>query len=124
MNTRKYPITYDETRVDSERSSEIYRNIKFLDIGCGYGGLLVWLSSQFKDKLSLGLEIREKVTNYVGERILSMQQKGEGRTISVIKTNTMKYRPSNLTGLHMVSIFIYVPDPHFKRKNWRRRIVR
>jgi tRNA (guanine-N7-)-methyltransferase len=34
---------------------------QFADIGCGYGGLLVRLSTLFPDKLMVGMEIRVKV---------------------------------------------------------------
>lgn len=124
LNTKKYPVEYGEERVESERSAEISSRLKILDVGCGYGGLLVWLSEHFKDKLSLGLEIREKVTNYVGERILSMQQDGAGTNISVVKTNAMKYLPNYIAKHQLEKIFICFPDPHFKKRNWRRRIVR
>ncbi|KAH8739807.1 hypothetical protein FG386_002026 [Cryptosporidium ryanae] len=123
LNTKKYPIEYDKLKVNSERSREIANNIKFLDVGCGYGGLLVWLSGQYEKKLSLGMEIREKVTNYVGERIISMQQRGEGRNISVVKTNAMKYLANYVSKHQLEKIFICFPDPHFKKRNWRRRIV-
>ena len=39
--------------------------VRFADIGCGYGGLLVQLSPMFPDKLMLGMEIRVKVSDYV-----------------------------------------------------------
>ncbi|KAF7456645.1 tRNA -methyltransferase family protein [Cryptosporidium felis] len=123
LNTKKYPINYSENKVTSARSVEIGNQLKILDLGCGYGGLLVWLSEQYKEKLSLGMEIREKVTNYVGERILSMQQNGTCRNISVVKTNAMKYLPNYIKRHQLEKIFICFPDPHFKRKNWRRRIV-
>lgn len=124
LNTKKYPIKYGENKVLSEKSVAISNQLKILDIGCGYGGLLVWLSEHYKDKLALGLEIREKVTNYVGERILSMQQNGTGKNISVVKTNAMKYLPNYIKKHQLEKIFICFPDPHFKKRNWRRRIVR
>ena len=43
-------------------------NLRFADVGCGYGGLLVQLSPMFPDKLMLGLEIRVKVSDYVRDR--------------------------------------------------------
>jgi tRNA (guanine-N7-)-methyltransferase len=46
---------------------------QFLDIGCGYGGLMFQLTKAFPDKLILGLEIRDKVANYVGEKINSIR---------------------------------------------------
>ena len=43
--------------------------LRFADVGCGYGGLLVQLSPMFPDKLMLGLEIRVKVSDYVRDRL-------------------------------------------------------
>lgn len=37
--------------------------VEFADIGCGYGGLLIQLSSMFPDVGMVGMEIRVKV-NY------------------------------------------------------------
>ena len=44
--------------------------LRFADVGCGYGGLLVQLSPMFPDKLMLGLEIRVKVSDYVRDRLV------------------------------------------------------
>jgi tRNA (guanine-N7-)-methyltransferase len=40
-----------------------------IDIGCGFGGLLFGLAPLFQNKLILGMEIRDKLVNYVGEKI-------------------------------------------------------
>src|ERR1044071_3710196 len=37
------------------------KKVEILDIGCGYGGLLVNLSLTFSDSYILGFEIRQKV---------------------------------------------------------------
>ena len=37
------------------------KRVEVLDIGCGYGGLLIGLSSVLPESLILGLEIRVKV---------------------------------------------------------------
>ena len=34
--------------------------VRFLDVGCGFGGLLVRLSPLFPDTLMLGMELRDK----------------------------------------------------------------
>ena len=39
--------------------------VEFLDVGCGFGGLLVALSTAYPDVVSLGLEIRPKVCEFV-----------------------------------------------------------
>ena len=41
------------------------KKVTFADIGCGYGGLLVSLSTMFPENLVLGMEIRVKVSDYV-----------------------------------------------------------
>ena len=40
-------------------------NVTFADVGCGYGGLLLKLSTMFPQNLALGMEIRVKVSDYV-----------------------------------------------------------
>ena len=35
--------------------------VRFADVGCGFGGLLVRLSPMYPDKLMVGMEIRDKV---------------------------------------------------------------
>lgn len=47
--------------------------VHFLDIGCGYGGLLVALSPLFPEKNILGIEIRVKVCDYVQDRIRALR---------------------------------------------------
>jgi tRNA (guanine-N7-)-methyltransferase len=39
--------------------------VTVIDIGCGYGGLLFGLAQILPDKLLLGLEIRDKLVNFV-----------------------------------------------------------
>lgn len=72
------------------------KEVRFADIGCGYGGLLLQLSNIYPHKLSLGLEIRVKVSDYVQDRIraLRVQHKGEYNNIACIRSNAMKYLPN------------------------------
>ena len=94
------------------------KDVNFADIGCGYGknkkifsffinhneifflfinkhtgGLLIKLSELYPDKLSLGMEIRVKVSDYVKDRIkaLRMQHPNKYNNIACIRSNTMKY---------------------------------
>ncbi|CAG8762643.1 11933_t:CDS:2, partial [Acaulospora colombiana] len=72
------------------------KKIEFADLGCGYGGLLVALSTLFPDTLLLGMEIRVKVEEYVRERInaLRLQHPGQYQNISIIRMNAMKFLPN------------------------------
>ena len=36
--------------------------VRFADVGCGFGGLIVSLSPLYPDKLMVGMELRDKVT--------------------------------------------------------------
>ena len=47
-----------EQAADSGRSD---LQVRFADVGCGFGGLLVRLSPLYPDKLVVGMEIRDKV---------------------------------------------------------------
>ena len=40
---------------------KLRREVRHVDVGCGFGGLTVALAALFPDKLVLGLEIRAKV---------------------------------------------------------------
>lgn len=49
-------VVWDEKYVDRRD-----RDVTILDIGCGYGGLLIQLAKHYPNELLLGLEIRVKV---------------------------------------------------------------
>ncbi|GAM21297.1 hypothetical protein SAMD00019534_044720 [Acytostelium subglobosum LB1] len=119
-------------------STTAQRRVEFADVGCGYGGLTVSLSTAFPDRLSLGLEIRDKVVQYVEERIEKLRSEektmpavpgggvcaeGPYQNISVLKTNAMKYLPNLFYKGQLQKIFFLFPDPHFKKANHRRRII-
>lgn len=69
------------------------KRIEFADIGCGFGGLLISLATLFPDALMIWMELRDKVTEYVKERILALRvsNPGQYRNVSVVRTNSMKY---------------------------------
>jgi tRNA (guanine-N7-)-methyltransferase len=96
-----------------------------LDMGCGFGGLTVALSTLLPHKRILGMEIRAKVAEYVRLRILACRQEQPGSydNCSVLRGNSMKYMPNFFRKASLDKIFICFPDPHFKRKNHPRRIV-
>lgn len=101
------------------------KRIQFADIGCGFGGLLVALSTLFPDKLMIGMEIRDKVSEYVKERISALRttSPGQYQNISVVRTNSMKYIPNYFEKGQLTKMFFLFPDPHFKEKNHRRRVI-
>ncbi|UVC49410.1 tRNA (guanine-n-(7))-methyltransferase [Theileria orientalis] len=120
LNTSEFPEEYS-VPIDYDNAPKV----SMLDVGCGYGGLLVYLSELYPKKLALGMEIRDKVTNFVGKRIISLRQQNPGLylNISVVRTNSMKFLPNYIGKSQLEKIFFCFPDPHFKRSNWRRRII-
>lgn len=97
------------------------------DIGCGFGGLLTALSPVFPDKLIVGMEIRVQVTNYVEDRIIALRQQHKStngyQNIAVLRANTMKFFPNFFEQSQLEKIFFCFPDPHFKQKKHKARII-
>ncbi|RAL53057.1 unnamed protein product [Cuscuta campestris] len=101
------------------------KKIEFADVGCGFGGLLISLSPLFPQTLMIGMELRDKVTEYVKERIVALRANNPGQfgNISVVRTNSMKYIPNFFEKGQLRKMFFLFPDPHFKEKNHRRRVI-
>ncbi|KAG2278463.1 hypothetical protein Bca4012_041214 [Brassica carinata] len=103
------------------------KKTEFADIGCGFGGLLISLATLFPETLMIGMELRDKVTEYVKELILALRKTssggGEYENISVVRTNSMKYVPNYFEKGQLSKMFFLFPDPHFKEKNHRRRVI-
>jgi tRNA (guanine-N7-)-methyltransferase len=142
----EYPI--DPTRMkwdsfypafaSSETRSGLVENkqVDVVDVGCGFGGLLLGLAPVLPSSLILGLEIRPRVTEYVRLRILALRKQAlvenaasssgpitDYQNISVMKCNAMKYISNYFNKGQLSKIFFCFSDPHFKRSNHRRRII-
>jgi len=101
--------------------------VTFLDVGCGFGGFLIKLAELYPNEVSLGLELRDKVSEYVRERIETLRKNNEEeglyRNVAVIRANAMKDLPHYFTKKQLKKMFFLFPDPHFKVSTHRRRIV-
>ncbi|KNA25582.1 hypothetical protein SOVF_005610 [Spinacia oleracea] len=119
-----YSLHFPQIFPSPDRSGDA-RRIEFADIGCGFGGLLISLSTLFPEKLMIGMEIRDKVQEYVKERILGLRttNPGQYQNVSVVRTNSMKYIPNYFEKGQLSKMFFLFPDPHFKEKNHRRRVI-
>jgi|TARA_B110000208_G_scaffold184522_1_gene238508 tRNA (guanine-N7-)-methyltransferase len=105
----------------SDPSTEIYA-----DVGCGFGGLLMGLAELYPHAISIGFEIRQKVTEYVKQRISHLRQErsnGEYQNVSVLRANAMRYLPNFFKKGQLTKMFFCFPDPQFKKKKHRRRII-
>lgn len=100
-------------------------HVQWCDIGCGYGGLLASLSVAFPDKVMLGLEIRDRVAAFCCKRVTEMRNEYSGSYGNVWfeRTNAMKFLPNYFAKAILEKIFFCYPDPHFKKKKNRQRII-
>ena len=79
-----YPSTGDSSRILSDLQ------VKFVDVGCGFGGLLVNIAPVFPEHFAIGLEIRDKVSQYVKERCKALRQRHKGfMRISLVSVQTL-----------------------------------
>ncbi|KAJ4707664.1 tRNA (guanine-N(7)-)-methyltransferase [Melia azedarach] len=135
LSDSHFPIPVSPSHVDysvhypiffaSDGQVNCSKKIQFADVGCGFGGLLISLSTLFPETLMIGMELRDKVTEYVKERIsaLRVTNPGQYENVSVVRTNSMKYIPNYFEKGQLTKMFFLFPDPHFKEKNHRRRVI-
>jgi len=99
--------------------------VLWCDVGCGYGGLLASLSAAFPDKTMLGLEIRDRVAEFCRRRVMEMRREYPGSygNVAFERTNAMKFLPNYFAKGSLEKLFFCYPDPHFKKKKQRQRII-
>lgn len=99
--------------------------VLWCDIGCGYGGLLASLSVVYPEKTMLGLEIRDRVAEFCRRRVIEMRKEyvGSYGNIAFERTNAMKFLPYYFSKGSLEKLFFCYPDPHFKKKKNRQRII-
>ncbi|KAI3630913.1 hypothetical protein MIR68_012348 [Amoeboaphelidium protococcarum] len=127
-------------QTESSTQSSEQKQVQFLDVGCGFGGLSISLSEQYPDTLVLGMEIRDVVTDYVRKRIAALRQinkqnneqeisteqlqrTSDYQNVSVMRMNAMKFLPNFFYKGQLDKMFFLFPDPHFKRRKHKARIV-
>jgi len=122
--SEEYPILASPTESDGT-GEKTQRRVEFLDVGCGYGGLLVTLSPLFPETLMLGMELRVKVSQYVKDKIVALRElhPGQYNNIACVRTNAMKFLPNYFHKGQLTKMFFLYPDPHFKRCKHKWRII-
>lgn len=76
-----------------------------------------------------GLEIRQQVTEFVCHKIRALRNQNKDtdehhfQNIACLRANTMKFLPNFFKKAQLTKIFICFPDPHFKAKKHKARIV-
>ncbi|KAJ0349074.1 hypothetical protein KNSL1_004924 [Colletotrichum chrysophilum] len=97
----------DTQAISTNQTSRMRKDVEVVDIGC--------------------LEIRTSVTEYVQERIRALRAQNEDtglyQNISCLRANSMKFLPNFFQKAQLSKIFICFPDPHFKARKHKARIV-
>ncbi|KAG8707036.1 tRNA (guanine-N(7)-)-methyltransferase (tRNA(m7G46)-methyltransferase) [Ceratobasidium sp. 394] len=135
----QYPASPEEMDWTSHYPNHLDRRVEFADIGCGFGGLLIALAPLYPETLLLGMEIRVQVTQYVADRIAALRQQsieaqaqpsktadavgGGYQNVSVVRANAMKFLPNFFQKDQLSKIFFLFPDPHFKARKHKARII-
>lgn len=97
--------------------------VTIADVGCGYGGLTVTLAARFPQQRILGMEIRVQVTEYVQDRLRALRASDGITNASIIRANSMKFLPNFFYKSQLEKLFFCFPDPHFKQRKHKARIV-
>ncbi|RAH72058.1 tRNA (guanine46-N7)-methyltransferase [Aspergillus aculeatinus CBS 121060] len=182
-------VNPDPSQTNLIGTRQLLKDVEIVDIGCGFGGLLVGLAPLLPETLMVGMEIRVSVLDYLSTRIqaLRAQQQqlqstqaststttttttttqatadavpeaptteptameaeptstetpsttdettetteattlvpGGYQNITAIRSNTMKFFPNFFAKHQLSKIFICFPDPHFKARKHKARIV-
>jgi tRNA (guanine-N7-)-methyltransferase len=78
------------------------------------------------------MEIRVQVTEYVQDRIVALRatnpaatpsEPGPYQNVSVVRANAMKFLPNYFDKHSLHSLFFLFPDPHFKLRKHKARII-
>ncbi|KAF1834251.1 putative methyltransferase [Decorospora gaudefroyi] len=117
----------DEKEQKQAKAKATSKDVEIADIGCGFGGLLFALAPKFPATLILGMEIRTSVTEYVEEKVRALRVQNAStngyQNVSCIRANTMKFLPNFFQKSQLSKIFLCFPDPHFKQRKHKARIV-
>ncbi|KAL2799587.1 putative methyltransferase-domain-containing protein [Aspergillus keveii] len=166
-------INPNATQMNAAGARRLLKDVEVVDIGCGFGGLLVGLAPVLPDTLMVGMEIRSKVAEYLTNRIHALRHQqqhllqqtqtstsssstpvpapapepaqqptteitdnetpettfpttlipGGYNNITALRANTMKFFPNFFARSQLSKIFICFPDPHFKARKHKARIV-
>jgi tRNA (guanine-N7-)-methyltransferase len=88
--------------------------------------------------ISIGLEIRVQVSQYVEDRIAALRATssvppsqpsastsalGGYQNVSIVRANAMKFLPNYFSKHSLSALFFLFPDPHFKIRKHKARII-
>lgn len=113
-----------------DRFAKTAEGVEIADIGCAFGGMLISLAPHFPQTAMLGLEIRPRIAQFAQEKVQQLRDcahvdSGDHHFTNVWfeQCNVMKFGTRFFRRGQLSRLFFCHPDPHWKAKNVRRRIV-
>jgi len=111
--------------IEIPKWSQIYSNLSLpfhLDLGCGRGRFLLQMAQQYPQRNYLGLEIREALVTEANE-IRDTYQLTNLHYLFGNINNSLENLLASLPPDSLELITIQFPDPWFKKKHQKRRVV-
>ena len=105
--------------------NEVFENPKLplhLDVGCASGDFLFELSVKNKNWNYMGIEIREKLVHNANLKMKSREYKNLYFSFANVN-NFFKHSKNKSLIDSITSISFYFPDPWFKKKHHKRRVI-
>jgi tRNA (guanine-N7-)-methyltransferase len=136
-----FPATPQDVPLGTYFPHRSGQKIRFVDVGSGFGSLCLSLARTFPQELTLGIEIRPKLVEYAQKRVIALRHEASTSepaasaastpvdpqptydNVWSIHHNAMRFMPNFFDQGQLQKLFICFPDPHFKRKNHRKRII-
>uniref|UniRef100_A0A7S1MG24 tRNA (guanine-N(7)-)-methyltransferase n=1 Tax=Neobodo designis TaxID=312471 RepID=A0A7S1MG24_NEODS len=130
------PTYYPAVTATGAPSPSAGKDIEIADIGCAFGGMLISLAPHFPTTRMIGLEIRSRVVSFAQGKTQALREAAkdappppEGSTyhdytnLWFEQCNVMRYGTRFFRKGQLTRLFFAHPDPHWKVKNIRRRII-
>lgn len=89
-----------------------------IDIGCGIGKFLLQYSILFPNENTLGLEVRKNPVNWINS-VITGEKIPNAAALHYSLANGLDFIENN----SLQSIFYFFPDPWFKKKQSKRRVL-
>ena len=120
--THANPFSFREALapIDLSTAFESPSPVVDLEIGTGTGLFLRHYASRFPDRNIIGVEVRKKMADLVADRVASDGLKNA----KMVYGTAEKLLDEALIGQVIDRVFVFHPDPWFKKRHHNRRVIR
>jgi tRNA (guanine-N7-)-methyltransferase len=122
IRTHTNPFTLNRRleKIDFSKVFPLYnKGLLDLEIGFGRGEFITFWAKKHPDKNILGVEVRKQIVNLVQEKLL----KEKVQNILLVHSSAQICLEDIVTDKSVENVFIFHPDPWFKNKHKKRRVI-